>query len=54
MYLLLQIPQEVQAMVAVRAHPNIVQYYSAWAEADVHGDFLYILMELAQESLAQV
>jgi hypothetical protein len=27
--------QEVQALAAVGAHPNIVQYYSAWAEPDM-------------------
>lgn len=27
--------QEVQALAAVGAHQNIVQYYSAWAEPDM-------------------
>jgi hypothetical protein len=33
--LLLLALQEVQALAAVGAHPNIVQYYSAWAEPDM-------------------
>jgi hypothetical protein len=33
--LLLMALQEVQALAAVGAHPNIVQYYSAWAEPDM-------------------
>uniref|UniRef100_A0A383VK33 Protein kinase domain-containing protein n=1 Tax=Tetradesmus obliquus TaxID=3088 RepID=A0A383VK33_TETOB len=44
--------QEVQALAAVGAHPNIVQYYSAWAEPDMQGDHLYIQMELCGDSLA--
>lgn len=44
--------QEVQALAAVGAHPNIVQYYSAWAEPDMQGDQLYIQMELCGDSLA--
>ncbi|KAF8055746.1 WEE1 [Scenedesmus sp. PABB004] len=44
--------QEVQALAAVGAHPNIVQYYSAWAEPDMQGDQLWIQMELCGDSLA--
>lgn len=46
--------QEVQALAAVGAHPNIVQYYSAWAEPDMQGDQLYIQMELCGDSLAAI
>lgn len=49
--IVLDILQEVQALAAVGAHPNIVQYYSAWAEPDMQGDQLYIQMELCGDSL---
>lgn len=52
LYLFLDVVQEVQALAAVGAHPNIVQYYSAWAEPDMQGDQLYIQMELCGDSLA--
>lgn len=44
--------QEVQALAVAQAHPHIVQYYWSWAENDLHGDFLYIQLELCQDSLA--
>jgi wee1-like protein kinase len=34
--------QEVQALSAAQAHPNIIRYFNAWAEPDMSGDHLYI------------
>jgi hypothetical protein len=43
--------QEVQALAAVGAHPNIVQYYSAWAEPDIQVcDGLTIIWQLSSVS----
>ncbi|GBF88132.1 wee1 kinase [Raphidocelis subcapitata] len=46
--------QEVQAHAAVGAHPNVVQYFDAWAEPDMEGDMMYIQLELCQESLGSM
>lgn len=46
--------QEVQVLAATGAHPNIVQYYSAWIEEDTSGRQCYIQLELCDETLAHV
>lgn len=46
--------QEVQALAAVQSHPNIVHYYTCWAEQDVHGEHFYIQLELCEKSLQDV
>ena len=39
---------EAQALAALGAHPHVVQYFGAWAEPDVHGDHLYLQLELCE------
>ena len=48
--------QEVHALAAVKSHPNIVQYHTAWIEknAGEEGEHLYIQLEACDTSLGNL